>query len=375
MAGPLDGVRVIDFATLLPGPLAGLVLAHAGAEVIKVERPGTGDEMRSYVPRCGSTSANFALLNRGKRSVAADLKDAEQAEAVRDLIDGADVLIEQFRPGVMERLGLGYERLAARNPGLVYCSISGYGQHGPRAGRVGHDLNYAADTGLLDLSRDATGAPAMPPALIADIAGGAYPALINILLALRDRDRTGRGAHLDVSMSHNLFPLQYWALATAGATGEWPRPGGELVTGGSPRYRLYRTADDGWLAVAPLEQRFWDRFCQIIELPERLRDDTVDPGATAAEVARRVAARNTDHWEKAFADEDVCVNVVTALRDAVADPQFAPWVRDFGVARDHGEEIPALPLPLAAAVRTDPGPDVPGVGADSGLLGSPEGGR
>jgi len=375
MPGPLGGVRVIDFATLLPGPLAGLVLAHAGAEVIKIERPGSGDEMRSYVPRSGPTSANFAVLNRGKRSVAADLKDAGQADAVRELIDGADVLIEQFRPGVMERLGLGYDWLAARNPGLVYCSISGYGQEGPRAGRVGHDLNYAAGTGLLDLARDGTGAPAMPPALIADIAGGAYPALINILLALRDRDRTGRGAHLDVSMAHNLFPLQYWALATVGATGAWPRPGGELVTGGSPRYRLYRTADDGWLAVAPIEQRFWDRFCQIIELPGTLRDDAADPGATAAEVARRIAARTTAHWETTFADEDVCVNVVTALRDAVADPQFAPWLGDFGVAGDHGEAIPALPLPLATAVRTDPGPGVPGLGADSGLLGSPEGGR
>lgn len=373
MTGPLDGVRVVDFTTLLPGPLAGLILAAAGAEIIKIERPESGDEMRSYLPRVGSTSANFALLNQGKRSVAADLKDPRQAAAVRELVDTADVLIEQFRPGVMDRLGLGYADLAERNPALVYCSISGYGQHGPRAGQAGHDLNYAAETGLLDLARDSTGAPAVPPALIADIAGGAYPALINILLALRSRDRTGRGTHLDVSMASNLFPLQYWALATAGATGRWPRPGGELVTGGSPRYRLYRTADGGWLAAAPLEQRFWERFCELIGLPERFRADDADPEATIAEVGRCVAAHGTAHWRKAIEGLDVCVSVVTSLEDAVADPHFAGLFAGAGEARSDGRSVPALPLPLSDGVRGDLGSGVPALGADTGLLGLGEG--
>jgi crotonobetainyl-CoA:carnitine CoA-transferase CaiB-like acyl-CoA transferase len=369
LTAPLDGVRVVDFSTLLPGPLAGLILAAAGAEIIKIERPGGGDEMRSYLPRVGSASANFALLNRGKRSVAADLKDPRQAAAVRELVDTADVLIEQFRPGVMDRLGLGYAALAERNPALVYCSISGYGQHGPRAGRAGHDLNYAAETGLLDLARDSDGAPPIPPALIADIAGGAYPALINILLALRSRDRTGRGMHLDVSMAANLFPLQYWALATAGATGQWPRPGGELVTGGSPRYRLYRTADGGWLAAAPLEQRFWERFCELIGLPERFRADDADPEATIAAVGRCVAAYDTAHWRTAIEGLDVCVSVVTSLEDAAADPQFAALFADAGEARSDGRSVPALPLPLADGVRGALGSEVPALGADTDLLG------
>jgi alpha-methylacyl-CoA racemase len=205
--GPLQGIRVIDFTTLLPGPLATLLLAEAGAEVVKIERPGVGDESRMYIPRLGSTSVNFALLNRGKRSVVADLKDPDQLSGLRKRIDQADVLVEQFRPGVMDRLGLGYEKVRETNPELVYCSITGYGQVGPRAGRAGHDLNYLADTGILDLTRDSAGAPTLPPVLIADIAGGSYPAVINILLALRARDISGTGTHLDISMSHNLFPL------------------------------------------------------------------------------------------------------------------------------------------------------------------------
>src|SRR5581483_10322261 len=224
---PLDGILVVDFSTLLPGPLASLVLAEAGARVIKIERPGTGDEMRLYEPRFATTSVNFAMLNRGKESLVADLKDPAGRDTVRRLIDRADVVLEQFRPGVMDRLGLGYGELARTNPGLVYCSISGFGQTGKNVGVAGHDLNYLACAGLLDLVRDGTGAPALPPALIADIAGGAYPAVMNILMALVGRAASGRGAHLDVSMTDNLFPLMYWALGNTLGAGRPPRPGGE----------------------------------------------------------------------------------------------------------------------------------------------------
>ena len=254
---PLDGIRVLDFTSLLPGPLATLVLAEAGAEVTKIERPGMGDEMRTYVPKFGADAVNFALLNRGKRSVQLDLKDPESSAPIRALVQDADVLIEQFRPGVMERLGLGPDAVHAINPRIVYCSLSGYGQHGPLADRAGHDLNYVAELGLLGLSRGAGGEPVLPPALVADIGGGSYPAVINILLALIERERTGRGARLDVSMTDNVFTFLYWAMGNGLAAGQWPEPGAELLTGGSPRYNIYRAADGGWIAAAPLEDRFW----------------------------------------------------------------------------------------------------------------------
>ena len=258
---PLAGIRVLDFTTLLPGPLATLLLAEAGAEVIKIERPGSGDEMRLYQPRFGGSSVNFALLNRGKRSIAFDLKASGAVDRMRPLIVSADVVVEQFRPGVMERLGLGWEQLSAINPRLVYCAITGYGADGPKAQVAAHDLNYLAETGLLSLAAGADGAPVVPPALIADIGGGAYPAVINILLGLAQRSHTGRGCRLDVAMTDNLFTFAYWAIGNGFAADAWPRPGGELVTGGSPRYNIYRTADGRFLAAAPLEDRFWNNFC------------------------------------------------------------------------------------------------------------------
>src|SRR5215207_11689014 len=197
MPQPLSGVLVLDFTTLLPGPLATLMLAEAGAEVVKVERPG-GEETRKYPPRWENQSAAFALLNRGKRSVVLDLKDAAAREKLLPLMRRADVLVEQFRPGVMARLGLGYDAVRAVNPRIVYCSISGYGQAGPRSQEAGHDISYQARTGLLSLSPGTTGSPSVPPALVADIAGGSFPAVINILLALRRRDLTGEGCRIDV---------------------------------------------------------------------------------------------------------------------------------------------------------------------------------
>jgi crotonobetainyl-CoA:carnitine CoA-transferase CaiB-like acyl-CoA transferase len=191
--GPLSDVRVLDFSTLLPGPLATLLLAEAGADVIKIERPGRGDEMRSYQPKFGADSVNFALLNRGKRSIAIDLKDPAAVEKLKPLLESADVVVEQFRPGVMDRLGLGYDALSKLNARIIYCAITGYGQHGPRADVAAHDLNYIADAGMLALAAGSDGAPVPPPALIADIGGGTYPAVINILLALARTRPHGQG--------------------------------------------------------------------------------------------------------------------------------------------------------------------------------------
>lgn len=357
---PLKGVRVLDFSTLLPGPMATLLLAEAGAEVIKVERPGTGEDMRQYPPMLtADTGVNFALLNRGKRSLTSDLKNPEEIIKIKVLLKQTDVLIEQFRPGVMARLGLGYEDLKAINPALVYCSITGYGQTGPKADVAAHDLNYIAEAGLLGLGADASGAPVLPPALIADIAGGTYPAVISILMALREAERTGEGAHLDIAMSDNMFAFMYWALGEREVQGKDPVPGGELVTGGSPRYQIYRCADGRYMAAAPLELKFWANFCRVIELPEALCDDRTDPLATKTAIAEIVAGRSSADWEIAFDGVDACVAIVRTLSEAAADPHFQARGLFRGTMAVGDRTVTPLPVPIAPIYRDPDGGAVP----------------
>ncbi len=351
---PLEGVRVLDFSTLVPGPLATLLLVDAGADVIKVERPGRGDEMRSYEPKAGPDSIGFALLNRGKRSITLDLKAPDAVERLMPLLRTTDVLVEQYRPGVMDRFGLGYQALAAINPGLIYCSITGYGQTGPKANAAGHDLNFVADSGMLSLAAGADGAPVLPAVQVGDIGGGAYPAVVNILLALLERNRSGKGCHLDIAMAENLFAFQYWALGSAVAEGQGPRPGGELLTGGSPRYQIYRTADGRFIAAAPLEDKFWETFCTIIGLPEDWRDDGRDPAATIQAVAAAIASRDAAHWRAAFAGKDVCCSIVSTMQDAMADDHFtARGLFARGLVVEDGRTVPAVPTPIAASLRVD----------------------
>jgi crotonobetainyl-CoA:carnitine CoA-transferase CaiB-like acyl-CoA transferase len=350
---PLDGLLVLDFSTLLPGPMATLLLAEAGAEVIKVERPGRGEEMRGYDPKWGGDSINFALLNRGKKSVALDLKNPQDRAKLDPLIQRADVIVEQFRPGVMARLGLSYEDVAKVNARVVYCAITGYGQTGPKRDVAGHDLNYIGDTGLLALSMGSSDHQVLPPALIADIAGGAYPAVMNILLALTERARTGRGRFLDVAMTDNLFPFMYWALGNGLAAGEWPGNGTDLVTGGTPRYRMYRTSDDRVLAAAPIEQKFWDEFCAVIGLEEELREDGRDPEATTRRVADIIRRETADDWRSRFAGRDCCCSIVVDLREALADPHVVARGRfAHALMNNAGARLPALPVPIDPGFRS-----------------------
>ncbi len=351
---PLDGIVVLDFSTLLPGPLASLLLAEAGAEVIKVERPGTGDEMRAYPPFTGRESVPFALLNRGKSSLAVDLKSDKDRARLEPYLARADILIEQFRPGVMARVGLDFPTLARRFPQLIYCSITGFGQTGPKAQVAGHDLNYIAETGLLSLSMGPITQPTVPPALIADIAGGAYPAMMNILLGLEQRRRTGKGLHLDISMTDNMFPLAWWALGQHAATGQAPGNSDSLLTGGTARYRLYPTRDGQVIAAAPIEERFWRNFCEAIGLAPELRDDRLDPGATLAAVAGIIADKTGAHWTGVFDGVDCCCTLVASLEAALADPHFiARGVQGHAVLAG-GRRVPALPVPIAPVYRGDP---------------------
>ena len=365
---PLQDICVLDFSTLLPGPFATLLLAEAGAKVIKIERPGTGDEMRSYEPKLGTDSTNFHLLNAGKYSLSIDLKAENSFEELRHLIAQTDVVVEQFRPCVMDRLGFGYGRLRAINPRLIYCAITGWGQSGPKSTTAGHDLNYMAETGLLGLSRGSDGTPGLPPVLVADIAGGAYPAVINILLALLRRERTGEGAYLDVAMGENLLPLAYWGLGEGFAAGDWPQGNDALVTGGSPRYEIYRTSDGRYLAVAPIEDRFWNNFCSLIGLPESLRGPDANPHVVKSVIKDIISSRSANAWSAIFGGRDVCCSLVASLQDAVSDPHFAArGVFDRMIVAG-GRTVPALPVPIARCFRTGSESSAPRLGADNATL-------
>lgn len=350
--GALEGLKVLDFSTLLPGPMASLFLAEAGADVIKVERPGQGEEMRSYEPKWGRDSINFAMLNRGKKSLALNLKDEADIKKIEPLLRFADVVIEQFRPGVMKRLGLGYEDVRAIKPDIIYCSISGYGQDGPNALRAGHDMNYIGDAGLLALSSGPSATPVVPPALIADIAGGTYPAVFNILMALLARNAGKGGAHLDISMADNLFPFMYWAMGDGQAAGQWPGNGDALVTGGSPRYQIYPTADGKLLAAAPLEQKFWTAFTDAINLDEVLRDDSIDQQKTTSTVAELIARQPAAHWVAIFEEVDCCCTIVQTIEEAMQSTHFkARGLFDRYISNSEGAELVALPVPVDRSLR------------------------
>ena len=273
---PLAGILIIDFTTLLPGPLATLLLAEAGAEVIKIERPG-GEDMRHYQPRFDGESAMFALLNRGKKSLVLDLKNEADRDKLTPLIVRADVLVEQFRPGVMARLGLGYEAVRAINPKLIYCSITGYGQTGPRAGEAGHDLNYIGLTGLLALNPGPTDRPVVPPALIADIAGGTLPAVMNILLALRQRDQSGRG--LPSRHCHDGRDVHVCKSCARVRTchRDVSRHGRRTAERRFAALSDLSDRDGKFVCCAALEQRFWEPFIAAIGLADEFIDDSRDP--------------------------------------------------------------------------------------------------
>jgi alpha-methylacyl-CoA racemase len=352
---PLTGLFVLDFTTLLPGPLATLMLGEAGAEVLKIEQPG-GENARRFPPFIGNESAAFTMLNRGKASMTLNLKTRADRERLVPLVKRADILVEQFRPGVMDRLGLGYVDVKKINPRLIYCSISGYGQSGPRVHEAGHDINYIGNTGLLDLQPGPADRPVVPPMLAADIAGGSFPAVINILLALRARDQNGQGCHIDIAMTDAMFTFTWAALAIGIATGNFPKPGDLWLVGGSPRYQIYPTEDGKLIACGALEPKFWAAFTQAIGLPKALVDDARDPGATRDAIAKLIQAKTSDEWRSIFAAADCCATVIVPLEEAMRDPHFVErGLFAHHVGTELGKTLPALPLPIAPEFRDAPG--------------------
>ncbi len=362
-AGPLRGVRVLDFTTLLPGPLATLLLADAGATVLKIEPPG-GDPIRRQDPHdAAGDSVLFQLLNRGKHLCSLDLKAERGREVALELARGADVLVEQFRPGVMDRLGLGADALATLNPRLIYCSITGYGQSGPQAPRAGHDLNYVAESGLLANSVAPDGAPVLPATQVADIGGGSWPAVINVLLALIARGRDGRGRRLDVAMADNVWPFQVVPLAQLWAGGAPPTAGRESLSGGLPRYQLYETRDGRWLALGALEDRFLARFAEIAGL----LDAAASPAGLPRDViARRIREFDAAEWLRRCEGEDVCVSPVRDVAEAVRATTLEAARAFAGFANSARRGVPPLPLPLDAGLRRRDGGPVAARAAASG---------
>ena len=308
----LEGVRVLDFTRLLPGPFATLLLADMGADVIKIEDTARGDYARYYPPMAGESSAFFESVNRNKRSITLNLKSPDGVNVARRLAATADVVIESFRPGVMEKLGIGPETLRGEFPRLVYCSISGYGQTGAMADRAGHDLNYMAHAGLLGQN----GAfPTVPGYQVADLAGGALYAALGITSALYHRERTGVGATLDISMTEGALSLALPLLAMHSAGGT-TTPAGGMLTGGIAAYNVYKTKDGRALAVGSLEPKFWAGFLAEIGVPELIADGHGSPEAIH-KVSEVIARYDLDVWLARFDRIDVCVEGVKSLDEVL----------------------------------------------------------
>jgi crotonobetainyl-CoA:carnitine CoA-transferase CaiB-like acyl-CoA transferase len=364
---PLAGIRVLDLTRLLPGGYAAQMLADLGADVLKIEEPGAGDYARTMPPLQRGVGQSFLAVNRNKRSAALNLKHPQGREALLRLVDRADVLVESFRPGVMNRLGLGPDSLLACNPRLVYCAISGYGQGGPYSQRAGHDLNYIGYAGLLAHNIRPEQPPTLPGPQLADIFGGSLMAVAGVLAALVGRATSGRGRVVDVSMTDGalaLLPL----LATLVANGA-PEPGtGEVwLAGALACYNVYETSDGRYLTVAALEPKFWAELCRRLErtdlIERQFPRDATDRDEVMAALAAIFRTRTRDEWVAELGDADVCVGPVNTLAEALQDPQLrargVTASADYGAA---GEGVAIRYAPLISDAPFTVRSGLPGLG-------------
>jgi crotonobetainyl-CoA:carnitine CoA-transferase CaiB-like acyl-CoA transferase len=327
MSGPaLEGVRVIDLSAYLSGPYCSMILADHGADVIKIERPQEGDEARRMPPFINGESAPFMLWNRNKRSVALDLKAERDRVLCLDLVRDADVFIENFKPGVAARLGLGYDALAALNPRLIYCSISGFGQTGPHRARGGFDLMVQAMSGIMSVNGPEDGPPHRVPMAIADIGAGMFAA-IGVLAALQARTRTGRGQHVDTALYDAAVSFGLYEAAHLFATGENPPRLGQAHRASAP-YQVFRTSD-GWITIGANTQALWIKFCEVIGRSEFARDPrfhnnaarVANRPALAALVQEALAAATTRDWMARFEAAGIPAGPVQTYAEVFADPQ------------------------------------------------------
>jgi alpha-methylacyl-CoA racemase len=371
----LAGLRVLDLSRLLPGGFCSLLLADFGADVIKVEDTAMGDYVRWAEPRYpdaepSAGGAMFLALNRGKRSVRIDLKTEAGRDVFLRLVAGADVVLESFRPGVMDRLGVGWNRLREANPRLVYCAITGYGGSGPYAGRAGHDMDYLARVGLLDLTGEPDGPPVQPAGQIADLGGGALMAAFGILAALRERDRSGEGQLVDVSMADGALSWLAMDAARVLAGAGAPGRGRAELAGGLLCYRPYRCAD-GWVALGALEPKFWQAWCEGVGRPDLVSRQFEPVGSDVhREVEAVFAGRTKTEWE-AFNDEhDCCLEPVLALDEALDSDLVRARAMVIEVDQPGAGPVPLLGTPVKLS-RTPAEPTRAGgppLGADTGAV-------
>ncbi|MBC3238622.1 CoA transferase [Pseudomonas lurida] len=349
MSGPLASLKVLDFSTLLPGPFASLMLADMGAEVLRIESPTRMDLLRVLPPLDQGTSASHAYLNRNKRSLALDLKQAEALEIVRALVKEYDIVLEQFRPGVMERLGLGYEALKSINPRLIYVSITGYGQTGPYKDRAGHDINYLALAGVASYTGRQGSGPLPLGVQLADVGGGSLHAVVGLLAAVVARQHSGVGQYLDVSMTDCSFSLNAMAGAGYLACGVEPEWENHVLNGGS-FYDYYRSRDGRWLSVGSLEPGFMQSLCTALGRPE-LAAQGLSPNPDQQKALKQALQvefekRSFDELCALFAEVDACVEPVLSLSEAVEHPQLKARELVSQVPRGDGSTQAQLACPL-----------------------------
>ncbi|MEK6807296.1 MAG: CoA transferase [Pseudomonadota bacterium] len=357
----LSGIRVLDLSRLLPGPFCTLYLAQLGAEIIKIEEPNGGDYTRTLSPEM------FALVNRGKQSVTLDLRRPEGAQILKQLVKHADVVLEQFRPGVMDKMGCGYEDLKKENPKIVYAAITGYGQTGPYRDRAGHDMNYCGYAGALDQIGAAGGPPVLANTQIADLAGGALTCAVGILAAVIGAQKTGQGCFVDVGMMDGTLALQVVALGALRTTGVTDKRGEGMLTGALPNYSLYECADGKWFALGALEHKFWMGFCAATGRPE-LAKKPMAPGPAGeplrVEVRALFKSRTRDEWEKLVAHLDTCGGGIYTLEEALHNEQ----VLARGMVESAGGK-PAFTCPVKIVGQKDLRlSDAPKLGADNEVV-------
>jgi len=365
---PLEGIRVLDLSRLLPGGFCSLLLADFGADVVKVEDMGMGDYIRWSPPHYegaheSAGSALFLSLNRNKRSIRLDLKHERGREALLRLVADYDVVLESFRPGVLERLGVGYERMREQNPGLVYCAISGYGQDGPKREASGHDMNYLGLVGLLGLTGERGGEPVQAAGQIADLGGGALMAAFGIMAALRERDGGGAGSKspgsgegqlVDVSMADGALSWLSMVAASYFADGTVPRRGELPLAGSMVCYRPYECAD-GWISLGALEPKFWQAFCRGVGREELIAKQFERPGSDAhAQVSEIFRGRTRADWEAFARANDCCLEPVLELDEALCSELVGQ--REMVVEiQQPGVELPVRQLGLPVKLGRTPG--------------------
>lgn len=357
---PLEGIRVLDLSHMLPGPFSTMLLADMGAEVIKVEAPGGGDGFRLREPKVNKEGSAFLLVNRGKKSCVLDLRTAEGLERFMALAASADVLLEQYRPGTADRLGIGYEAVKKVNPGIIYCSLSGYGQTGPYRDMPGHDINYLSISGVLDTIGRKNEAPALAGVQIADMCGAQWAA-ISVLLALLAKKNSGEGQYIDLSMTDAVLPWLSLFVSDYAANGTVSSRGETRSSGMYAYYNLYETGDGRYVSLGAAEPKFWAAFCRAVgheEWTERQMAVGEEGEDLIGEVAAMFRTRSQKEWTDLLFDRNCCFTPVNNIEEALSDPQLLH--RGMRISLSHpveGELLNfAFPVKFSGMKAAEPAP-------------------